>query len=617
MILDELRKKANRLPLLPGVYMMLDDKSEVIYVGKARRLKNRVTSYFRGEHNVKTSAMVEKVRDFNVIVAASEFEALMLENSLIKRYQPHYNILLRDDKTYPYIRLEAGCDYPRFSIVNKVSEDGAKYFGPFGGRNVSREIIDTVCKALQLPTCGRVFPRDIGKGRPCLNFHMGACPAYCAGKSSAEEYAARIRDAEMILNGKSEELTADLTEQMERASEELHFEQAADLRDRLRAIKGLSNRQRVIGAVTADADAVGFYRGAKSCFAVLHYVGGDLAAKDYSLMDEPMESDEEALSELIRQFYSMRGVWPKTLILPMETEDIDDIEKMLTEASGHKVSVEAPKRGVKREMAEKAMLNAKEESLRATTAAQRRIKTLEWLRDTLGLEDVPKRIEAYDVSNTGSFGIVASMTVFESGRPLKKDYRKFKIKEGNGPDDYGSMREILTRRFKRYLDGDEAFDKLPDLLLIDGGVTHARVAEDVLHELKLSIPVMGMVKDDRHRTRALVRASGEEVGITGNPAVFAMIGRIQEETHRFAIEYHRSLRSATIGSQLDEISGVGEVRRNTLLEHFKTVKAIKAASYEELCAVVPKNTARAVYDHFNGAQTSQDGEDSEDGRNEE
>lgn len=602
------------MPLLPGVYMMLDEKSEVIYVGKARKLKNRVTSYFRGEHDAKTSAMVEKVRDFNVIVAASEFEALMLESSLIKRYQPHYNILLRDDKTYPYIRLEANCDYPRFSIVNKVSADGAKYFGPFGGRSVSREIIDTVCKALRLPSCGRSFPRDIGKGRPCLNFHIGACPAYCAGKSSAEEYASRMRDAEMILNGKSDELTASLTEQMQKASEELRFEQAADLRDRLRALKELSNRQRVIGAVTADADAVGFCRGAKTCFAVLHYVGGDLAAKDYSLMEEPMESDEDALSELVRQYYSMRGVWPKTLLLPMETEDMEDIAQMLTEASGHKVSVEAPKRGVKHEMAEKAMLNAKEESLRATTAAQRRVKTLEWLRDTLDLPDVPKRIEAYDVSNTGSFGIVASMTVFENGRPLKKDYRKFKIKDSEGPNDYGSMREILTRRFRRYLDGDESFSNLPDLLLIDGGETHARVAEDVLQELRLHVPVMGMVKDDRHRTRVLIRASGEEVGITGNPAVFAMIGRIQEETHRFAIEYHRSLRTATIGSQLDNISGVGEKRRNMLLEHFKTLKAIKAASLEELCAVVPKNTAKAVYDNFHGGIDTEDGETPQIGR---
>jgi excinuclease ABC subunit C len=598
LLIDELREKANRLPLLPGVYLMLDERGKVIYIGKAKSLKNRVTSYFRGEHPPKVAAMAEKVRDFDVIVAASEFEALVLENSLIKRHQPRYNILLRDDKTYPFIRLDTKNEYPRFSIVNKVSEDGARYFGPFGGRGLSREIIDTVCKALRIPTCGKVFPRDIGRDRPCLNFHIDACPGYCAGNASAEEYRERIGEAEMILGGKSAELISDLEREMQRASDELRFEKAADLRDRLRAIERLSNRQRVIGAVTADADAVGFFRGAKSCFAVLHYVGGDLAAKDYDLMDEPLESDAEAVSALVRQYYSLRGVWPKTVILPFETEDMDDIARMLTDASGHKVSVEVPCRGERRAMADKAMLNAREECIRATTASQRRQKTLEWLRDTLELPEVPRRIEAYDVSNTGSFGIVASMTVFSDGKPLKKDYRKFKIKDQSGPDDYGSMREVLTRRFKRFLDGDESFGELPDLILIDGGASHAKIAGEVLQELSLSIPVMGMVKDDRHRTRALIRADGEEVGITGSPAVFAMIGRIQEETHRFAIEYHRSLRTAGIGSQLDRIDGVGEKRRNELLKHFRTIKAIKSASYDELCAVVPKNTAKAVYDFF-------------------
>ena len=599
MLLEELRDKANRLPLLPGVYLMSDEKHEIIYVGKAVKLKNRVKSYFQGEHDVKTSAMVEKVADFDVIVASSEFEALMLENSLIKRHQPHYNILLRDDKTYPFIKLDAKSRYPRFSIVNKVSGDGAKYFGPFGGRKLSRDIVDTVCKALKLPTCRRRFPRDIGKGRPCLNYHMGNCLGYCGRRSSEGEYLSSIRQAEMILNGKSTELIKGINLEMENASEELHFERAAGLRDKLRALEGLSNRQGVIGAVSADTDAVGFCRGAKSCFAVLHYVGGDLASKDCSLMEEPLESDAEAISQLVRQYYSNRGILPKSIILPLDSGDMDEIGRMLSEEVGQKVSVGAPKRGKKREMAEKAMLNAKEESLRATTAAQRRHKTLEWLRDTIGLQNIPKRIEAYDISNTGSFGIVASMTVFTDGRPSKKDYRKFRIKEQSGQDDYGSMREVLRRRFCRYLDGDEAFGTLPDLLLVDGGEAHAAVAETVLRELQINLPVMGMVKDGRHRTRALIRADGEEVGITGNPAVFALIGRIQEETHRFAIEYHRSLRSAGIGSELDEIKGVGEKRRNALLGHFKSIKAIKAASCEELCAVIPKGSAKAVYDYFN------------------
>lgn len=598
MLIDELREKANRLPLLPGVYLMLDEKGEVIYVGKAKALKNRVTSYFRGEHEPKTAAMVEKVRDFNVIVAASEFEALVLENSLIKRHQPHYNILLRDDKSYPFIRLDVKSEYPRFTITNMVAEDGAKYFGPFGGRVLTRNIIDTICKALLLPTCGKKFPRDLGKGRPCLNYHMGNCPGYCAGKAGAAEYADRMRDAEMILNGKSDELKAELEKEMLKASDELQFEIAAQLRDRLRAIESLDNRQIVIGTAGSDTDAVGFFRGAKSCFSVLHYKGGNLAEKDFELMDEPLESDSEAVSALIRQYYSIRGAWPKTLLLPIYTEDLAEIEQMLTEASGHRVYIEVPQRSEKRFMVEKAMLNAKEECLRFTTAVQRRLKTLEWLKDTLNLDVLPKRIEAFDISNTGNFGMVASMTVFVNGKPLKRDYRKFKIKELSSQDDFGSMREVLTRRFNRYLDGDGSFSELPDLLLIDGGAVHASIAEKVLKELSISLPVLGMVKDDRHRTRALVYASGEEVGITGNPAVFALIGNIQEETHRVAIEYHRSLRSATIGSQLEEIKGVGGTRRNELLKHFKTLKAIKNASYEELNEAVPKNTAKAVYDYF-------------------
>ncbi|MGI5978405.1 MAG: excinuclease ABC subunit UvrC [Oscillospiraceae bacterium] len=605
MVIDDLRDKANRLPLLPGVYLMLDEKNEVIYVGKAKKLKNRVTSYFRGEHEPKTAAMVEKVRDFNVIVAASEFEALILENSLIKRHQPHYNILLRDDKTYPFIRMATEGENQGFSIVNKTAEDGAKYFGPFGSRGSSKEIIDTVCKALLLPTCGKKFPRDFGRGRPCLNYHMGHCLGYCCGKAGPDEYGARMRDAELILSGKSDELKARLEAEMYAASDEMKFELAAEYRDRLRAIEGLSNRQSVIGGKSADADAFGFYRGAKCCFSVLHYMGGCLVDKEYELMDEPLEDDAEVLSALVRQYYARRGAWPKCVLLPAETEDMAEIEQMLSEAAGRRVSVEAPKRGEKHVWTEKAMVNAREESIRFTTANQRRLKTLAWLRDTLALPDIPHRIESYDISNTGNFGIVASMVVFENGRPLKRDYRKFKIKTLTEQNDVGSMREVLTRRFTRYLEGDEKFGAKPDLLLIDGGAVHAGAVEEVLRELGLSIPTLGMVKDDRHRTRALIYSSGQEIGIDGNPAVFALVGNIQEETHRFAVEYHRSLRTATIGSELEDIPGIGEKRRNELLKQFKTIKAIREASVDELAAVVPKSAAEAVWKHFHtdAAQT--------------
>lgn len=598
--LPELREKANRLPLLPGVYIMKDARGEVIYVGKAKALKNRVSSYFRGEHLPKVAAMADKVDDFDVIVVSSEFEALVLENSLIKRHKPYYNILLKDDKGYPYIRLDSKSEYPRFTLSNKYQKDGARYFGPFGGRSVSKDIIDTVCKALLLPTCTRKFPRDIGKSRPCLNYHMGACSGWCLEGRTPEKYRAAMEHAALILSGKTKELTDELNQKMLAASEDWKFELAASYRDRIRAIEGLGKRQRVISAVYADTDAVGFYRGAKSCFSVLHFVDGDLAAKDFELMDEPLEDDGEAVSGLIRQYYSQRGAWPKFILLPTEAEDAAALSQLFTELAGHKVSVETPKRGDRLRLVESAVTNAREEAERAATSAQKALKTLEWLQKTLELPTSPERIEAFDVSNLGSEGIVAAMTVFVHGRPLKRDYRKFKMKEIDGPDDYGSMREAVGRRFQRLMDGDLKFCEVPDLLLIDGGSVHAAAARDTLRELGLELPVYGMVKDDKHRTRALTSPDGAEIGISGNPAVFALIGTIQEETHRFAIEYQRSLRTAKLHSALEDIKGVGEKRKTELMKHFGTIKAIKAASLEELEKAVPKNTAKAVYEHYHG-----------------
>ena len=600
--LPELREKANRLPLLPGVYIMKDARGEVIYVGKAKALKNRVSSYFRGEHLPKVAAMADKVSDFDVIVVTSELEALVLENSLIKRHRPYYNILLKDDKGYPYIRLDGKAEYPGFTLTNKYSKDGARHFGPFGGRSVSRDIIDTVCKALLLPSCSRKFPRDIGKARPCLNYHMGSCAGWCMEGHTPEEYRAAIEHAALILSGKTKELTEELNEKMLAASEEWKFELAASYRDRIRAIEGLGSRQRVISAVYADTDAVGFYRGAKSCFSVLHFVGGDLAAKDFELMDEPLEEDGEAVSGLIRQYYAQRGAWPKFILLPVEAEDAAALSELFTEQAGHKVSVETPKRGDRLRLVESAVTNAREESERAATAAQKTLKTLEWLQRTLELPAPPERIEAFDVSNLGSEGIVAAMTVFVHGRPLKRDYRKFRMKEPDGPDDYASMREAVGRRFQRLLDGDAKFSEAPDLLLIDGGSVHAAAARDTLRGLGLELPVYGMVKDDKHRTRALTTPEGAEIGISGSPAVFAFIGTIQEETHRFAIEYQRSLRTAKLHSALDDIKGVGEKRKAELMRHFGTIKAIKAASLEELEQAVPKNTAKAVYGHYHGKE---------------
>ncbi len=596
--ITHLREKANKLPLLPGVYIMKDDAGAVIYVGKAKALKNRVVSYFRGEHLPKVAAMVSHVADFDVIVAASEFEALVLENSLIKRHQPHYNILLRDDKTYPFIRLDEREGYPAFTIVNRAQEDGARYFGPYGGRHVSRGILEALAKALKLPGCTRKFPRDIGKDRPCLNWHMGVCEGWCRGEPGQAEYRERIAQATRLLQGGAKEIMRDLEAEMTAASEELRFEKAAELRDRMFAVKELANRQSVIQAARAELDVIGFCRGAKTAFVVLHYSEGNLVGKDLELMPEPLEEDSAAVSALVRQYYSLRSAWPRLVLLPAEIEDREVLGEFLSQMAGRKVDIATPQRGIKRELLEAAERNAREESIRAQSESERRNKTLEWLQKMLGLDERLRRIEAYDISNTGSFGIVASMTVFEDGKPSKKNYRKFRMQSVNGPDDYASMFEAVSRRIERFVEKDERFIPLPDLMLIDGGEGQVKAAVSALEVRGFHLPVYGMVKDDRHRTRALVTASGREIGIQANPAVFALVGNIQEETHRFAIEYHRKLREKTIRSELEEIPHVGPARRKALMGAFKTVKAIREATEEQLAAVIPKSAAQAVYDHF-------------------
>ncbi len=601
-MLDTLLEKANNLPQLPGVYIMLDEKGEVIYVGKAKRLKNRVVSYFRGEHLPKVAAMVEKVRDFNVIVASGEFEALVLENSLIKRHKPHYNILLKDDKGYPFIRIDMQSPYPRLSFSRTTPKDGASYFGPFGGRGQSREIIEAIRRTLLLPDCTRKFPRDVGRDRPCLKYQMGSCAGWCLPQMTQEDYHSRIEQAALILEGKSAELIEELRGRMEQAAEELRFEQAAALRDRIRAVEALSNRQRVISTSFSDTDAIGFCRGAKSCFTVLHFQNGDLTGKDTEMLDEPLEEDGEAISDLVRQYYAARGAVPKHILLPLACDDREELERFLSENTGRKTVIEVPKRGERLRLIESAALNAREEILRRTTQAQRRSKTLEWLQKALDLPTFPSRIEAFDVSNLGSTGIVAAMTVHVDGRPLKRDYRKFRIRGLEEADDYASMYQAVSRRLRHYADGDVKFSPLPDLLLIDGGREHAATALRAAEEQGVTLPIFGMVKDDRHRTRALVTPEGREIGISGNQAVFSLIGNIQEETHRSAVEYQRSLRAESYGSTLEKIPGVGKKRREELIAHFKSVRAIREASLEELCAVVPKNAAQAVRAYFQKEQ---------------
>ena len=603
MTFDELKEKAHSLPLKPGVYIMQDAKNEVIYVGKAKALKNRVSQYFAdlASHTEKTRAMVSQIDHFDVIIADSEFEALVLECSLIKRHQPRYNILLKDDKGYPYIRLTVREEYPKFSLANRPAEDGARYFGPYGSRGATQDIIEAIQSALRLPKCRKKFPRDIGKERPCLYYRMGQCDGYCRPEMDQSRYKENIDQAIRLLEGKYEEVCDDLRAEMEQAAEELRFERAAELRDRIAAMELLGKRQKVVAGSLSDTDVVGFHRGeAKSCFVVLHFVDGDLAAKDMDLIETPVEeAKEDTVSALVKQYYGGRSALPRQILLPCDIEDEVPVTRMLSEACGHRVALMTPQRGAKMDLIRLANKNAVEEVERATSREERQSKLMEALGRMLGLSEPPKRIEAYDISNTGDTNIVASMTVFIDGRPLKRDYRHFKLKDMVHVDDYGSMEQVLTRRFRRYLDGDEKFGDLPDLLFIDGGENHAKVAVRVLEEVGLSIPVFGMVKDDRHRTRALVDPDGNEIGIQQIPAVFALVGRIQEETHRFAIEFQRLQQSKGVkGSALDQIPGVGEKRRNDLLRHFKSIKNIKAASLAALEEAVPRNTARAVYDHF-------------------
>ena len=607
MTKEELRQKANDLPLVPGVYLMMDKTGKVIYVGKAKKLKNRVSQYFQesASHTAKTRQMVSQVDHFDTIFVTSEFEALVLENSLIKRHSPKYNILLKDDKGYPFVRLSRE-PYPRFTLANRYANDSARYFGPFGGRYETRQALDAVFAALRLPTCSRRFPRDIGAERPCLNFHMGRCDGFCRPEMTAEEYNRRIDQACQLLEGKSRQLLRNMTAEMEAEAEALHFEQAAAIRDRINAIGALSKKQTVIAGLCADTDIWGLYRGAgKCCYAVLHMENGNLTGRETELFTAPIEEEEaEMLSALTAQYYLPRAVLPHEILLPVDTGECESLSEALTRRAGHKVWVHVPQRGEKADLRDMAQRNAAEEAERATTAEERVAHTLALLASLLGLAQPPRRMESFDISNTGKSDIVASMVVYSGVRPLRSAYRRFRIKELQGhPDDYASMQEVLRRRLQRAADGDEKFLPLPDVFLIDGGQTHAAAAQQVADAFGVTVPIFGMVKDDRHRTRALVTPQGREIGLTANPAVFSLIGQIQEETHRFAITYHHESHTrSALRSALDEIPGVGPKRKEALRRALGSVKAIREADVETLAAIVPRPTAEAVYRHFHPAQ---------------
>jgi len=601
MTFEELKDKALSLPYEPGVYLMQDKTGTVIYVGKAKKLKNRVSQYFQdtASHTPKTRKMVSQIDHFDTIVARSEFEALVLECSLIKRHMPKYNILLKDDKGYPYLRVDLAEDYPTMQMVSRITGDKASYFGPFGGRFVTQNVIDTLRLTLKLPGCSKQFPRDLGKERPCLNYHMNNCDGWCQLSRSQKDYHARMEQAVLILQGNYKQVAGELRAQMEAAADKLQFELAASLRDRLRAVESLGEKQLVTAGTMANTDVIGYYQNeTRACFAVLHYVNGSLLDKEYEILataDDP----KEAVSSLVKQFYLVRGAAPKVILTPFEMEDAELFSALLQQELGKKVLIRMPQRGDNVRLVELARKNAREEAERITTKAERRTGTLGVLADMLHLPDTPHRMESYDISNLAGTDIVASMVVFQDGKPLKSAYKRFKVEGLTDQDDYASMHQVLLRRLTHYVQQDAGFAERPDVLLIDGGIEHARVAEDVLQTLGLSIPTYGMVKDDRHRTRALVTAAGDEIAIGAVPSVFALIGTIQEETHRFAITYQRTLRSRRMkASGLEDIPGIGEKRRQALLKKFRSVKAISQAGQAELEQVLPVPAAQAVYRHF-------------------
>lgn len=605
MTFEELKEKAHMLPVEPGVYLMQDRTGDVIYVGKAKVLRNRVSQYFveSASHTYKTRKMISCIDHFDVIVAASEFEALVLECSLIKRHMPKYNILLKDDKGYPYLRIDFREEYPVVGISGKVLNDGAEYYGPFGGRHLTQQLIDAVRLVFRLPGCSRKFPRDIGKDRPCLNYHMKNCEGWCQPNASPERYRQVMSQVSLVLQGKYRQVSELLRNEMEIAAEALEFERAAALRDRMLAIENLGKKQLVTAGTMSHTDVIGYYRSeTRACFAVLHYVDGNLLDKEYELLTTE-ENEEDAVSSLVKQYYLTRNYAPKEILLPCAMEDAQLFSDLLLKNLGNRVRIRTPQRGDGVRLVELAQKNAREEAERVTSKEERAAGTVIALQNLLGLENAPRRMESFDISHTSGTDIVASMVVFRDGRPLKSDYRRFKIEELQNQDDYRSMEQVLRRRLKRMLDEDKGFAERPDLLLIDGGVAHANVACSVLREFGLQIPVYGMVKDNRHRTRALVTADGAEISIQGQPSLFALIGQIQEETHRFAISYHRSLRNKHLReSQLDQIPGIGAVRKKALLKQFKSVAAIGRASVVDLQEVLPAKEAQAVYDFYHPVQ---------------
>lgn len=604
----ELRQKAMRLPLSPGVYLMHNKAGEIIYIGKAKALKNRVSQYFGSEknHDAKVRRMVSNVDWFEYILCDSEFEALVLESSLIKQNQPKYNILLKDDKGYSYIRVSGG-PWPRITEVKKVEDDGAKYIGPYLSSWSIKQTIDSARKIFKLPDCTRKFPQDFGKGRPCLNYYIKQCCAPCRGRVSEAEYNEAFQEALDFIKGGSSTSVKALTAKMEEAAENMEFELAARLRDRIAAINKMKERQKVVASKIEEQDVFALAQGeTHTAFEVFRFTGGKLSDRE-SFLTEGCQPDPEARSEFLRQYYAIRDRVPPVVTIDGPVEDAELVARWLSEKRGKSVKLHVPQRGEQAQLVQMCRQNAAESIARQAGSTGRDASALDELRRLLGLEKVPAYIECYDISNLQGGENVAGMVVFENGRPLKSAYRKFKIQTVTGQDDYGSMREVIRRRFTEYYahqqQGDtEGFGRLPDLVLLDGGKGHVAAVQPVLQEMGVAVPLFGLVKDDKHRTRAIA-LSGGEIAIQSNRRAFTLLSTIQDEVHRFAIGYHRQQRKkAAVSSTLTSIPGIGEARAKALLKHFKTVAAIGQADLKELeeAPSMTQPAARRVYQFFHG-----------------
>lgn len=614
-----IEEELKKLPSLPGVYIMHDEQDAIIYVGKAISLKNRVRQYFQKSRNlgIKKEQMVEQIARFEYIVTDSELEALVLESNLIKEHCPKYNTMLKDDKNYPFIKVTVGEAFPRIMTARSMKKDKSKYFGPYTSAGAVKDVIELTRKLYHLRTCNRNLPKDIGKERPCLYYHIKQCDAPCQGYITETAYRKQVEELLDFLNGNHKKILAQLEKKMYEASEKMEFEDAAQYRNLMQSVKKIGERQKItdhpgedkdiIAAAMEDADAV---------VQVFFVRDGKLIGRDHFYMKSaPGENRKGILSSFLKQFYAGTPFIPREIMLQEEVEDQELIAKWLESRKGKKVRISVPKKGIKEKLVEMAYHNAKlvlrQDKERIKREEGRTIGAVKEIEELLGLSGI-QRMEAYDISNISGFQSVGSMVVYEKGKPKRSDYRKFRIKSVQGPNDYASMEEVLTRRFVHGMDEREerkqqkledefgSFTRFPDLILMDGGKGQVNIALEVLEKLQLTIPVCGMVKDDKHRTRGLYY-NNQEIPISRDSEGFKLITRIQDEAHRFAIEYHRSLRSkGQVHSVLDDIPGIGETRRKALMKHFKGLEGIREASVETLSNVESMNerAARQAYDFF-------------------